>query len=87
MRPKRNSNSGQIWKGISLPLTSPSKPELQSVLHAVEELYFFRRFEEALAFLERVLKAPEGLGEEAKGVLEGYERKCREMFKSTADGH
>ncbi|KAL2110902.1 hypothetical protein VUR80DRAFT_573 [Thermomyces stellatus] len=72
---------GEIWKSVSLPLRNPSKQELQGVLHAVEELYFFRRFEEALGFLGRVLEGPEGLGSEEKAVLESYERKCREKLE------
>lgn len=63
-------------------MKNPSKPELQNVFHAVEELYFFHRFEEALDFLGRVLEGPEGLGDEAKGALERYERKCRDKLDS-----
>lgn len=73
---------GQIWKSIRLPLRSPSKPEVQAVLHAVEELYFFERFGEAVEFLGRVRVDAEGLGDEAREMLEGYERRCKERLDS-----
>ena len=36
-----------IWKTLNIPLDNPSKPQSQSILHAIEELYFFMRYEEA----------------------------------------
>ena len=51
-------------------------------MHAVEELYFFRRFEEALGFLERALDGAEGINGEARGLLEGYGRRCKERLGS-----
>lgn len=52
------------------------------MLHAVEELYFFGRFNEAVDFLGRVQEDAEGLGDEAKQTLEGYERRCKERLGS-----
>lgn len=51
----------------------------------MEELYFFRRFEEAVDFLGRVQKDAEGLGDEAKEMLEGYERRCKEGVGSRTE--
>lgn len=48
----------------------------------MEELYFFQRFEEAVEFVGKVRKDAEGLGDEAKGWLEGYERRCKERLGS-----
>lgn len=56
-----------------------SKPEAQELLHAVEELYFYRRFEEAAAFVGRVFEGEggaSGLDGEVADVLRSYERKC-----------
>lgn len=56
-----------------------SKQEGQELLHAVEELYFYKRFDEAVAFIGRVFDgAPdtEGLDGEVRELLKVYERKC-----------
>ncbi|SPN97697.1 related to protein involved in intramitochondrial protein sorting [Cephalotrichum gorgonifer] len=74
---------GEIWKGISVPLRNPSKQEMQAATHAVEELYYFRRYEEASGFLRRLLEGAEGIGTEARAVLEGYGRKCEEKLGSS----
>ncbi|KXJ87613.1 hypothetical protein Micbo1qcDRAFT_20700 [Microdochium bolleyi] len=57
--------NGELWKQIPLPPLSPSesspqstqlvtKPQAQSLLHAVEELYFLRRYTEGAAFVRRL---------------------------------
>ncbi|KAJ4423575.1 hypothetical protein N0V82_001741 [Gnomoniopsis sp. IMI 355080] len=78
-RPK--VDNGEIWKSIQVPLgqRKVSKQESQGLLHAVEELYFYKRFDEAIAFIGRVFDgAPdaEGLDGEVREVLRLYERKC-----------
>ncbi|KAH9906909.1 hypothetical protein F4778DRAFT_723972 [Xylariomycetidae sp. FL2044] len=59
--------NGEIWKTIPLPLLPPgrpvAKPEAQALLHAVEELYFFRRYEEGARFVRSVLGNNEDDGE------------------------
>ena len=43
----------QIFKTISLPLPpGAGKMALQQVVHAIEELYYFRRYQEALDFIK-----------------------------------
>ncbi|KAF4837233.1 hypothetical protein CGCTS75_v001406 [Colletotrichum tropicale] len=72
--------NGEVWKTIELPLTPgpASKPVLQELLHAVEELYFFRRYEEGAAFVRRVLDGSEAaLDRDTKDMLSRYEAKCR----------
>ncbi|KAH8671464.1 hypothetical protein BX600DRAFT_434570 [Xylariales sp. PMI_506] len=58
---------------------SAVKQEVQGLLHAVEELYFFKRYSEAVEFVQRVL-AVEGdggtLDEDTKKLLRYYESKC-----------
>ncbi|KAI0099380.1 hypothetical protein F4814DRAFT_112840 [Daldinia grandis] len=82
--------NGQIWKTIQLPLGSGrvSKPEAQALLHAVEELYFFRRYAEGAKFARAILggneskgideEGPSGLDEDTKKLLRHYENKCNE---------
>lgn len=62
-----------------------SKPEAQDLAHAVEELYFLRRFDEAVAFIERVMAPGTGEGETrldagTKQLLRRYEGRCRERL-------
>ncbi|KAI0885880.1 uncharacterized protein GGS22DRAFT_162199 [Annulohypoxylon maeteangense] len=81
--------NGEIWKTIKLPLGSERvpKPEAQALLHAVEELYFFRRYDEGAQFVKTALgksgddsnegMAP-GLDDDTMKLLRYYERKCDE---------
>ncbi|KAL2255191.1 hypothetical protein VTK26DRAFT_3897 [Humicola hyalothermophila] len=60
-RPKLEN--GNIYKSISLPLSrSLSKPAVQELVHAAEELYFFRRYAEAASFIAQVLEIDDGGG-------------------------
>lgn len=71
----------QIWSTVKLPLgDSVSKPEAQTLIHAVEELYFFGRYDEAAAFIHRILdgtRPAAGLDDDTKDLLRLYEDKCR----------
>lgn len=69
--------NGEIWKNINLPLgPKVTKPEAQAVVHAVEELYFFRRYQEAGDFAGKVLQDSDGLDQDTKTLLKYYETKC-----------
>ncbi|OHE99104.1 hypothetical protein CORC01_05597 [Colletotrichum orchidophilum] len=71
---------GDIWQTIELPLKTEkaSKPVLQELLHAVEELYFLRRFGEAAAFARRVLDGSDAaLDRDTRETLARYEAKSR----------
>jgi hypothetical protein len=57
-----------------LPIDNPTKPESQTILHAVEELYFFRRYEEARKVACDVLKGK--LNEDFKKAVENYQTRC-----------
>jgi len=62
-----------------------SKPETQELLHAAEELYFFRRYDEAVRFVQRVFSEEEGNGEarldaDTKRLLRYYEAKSKERL-------
>ncbi|RDL38069.1 Uncharacterized protein BP5553_05502 [Venustampulla echinocandica] len=64
----------KLWKTLKLPMNNPSKPESQAVLHAIEELYFFRRYEEAKKVAEDALKGE--LSADYKKVVVGYRTRC-----------
>lgn len=73
--------NGEIWKTITFPIGC-TKPEWQEVLHAVEELYFFRRYEEAALFVERIFseetgKEEKSLDADTQKLLRLYEDRAR----------
>ncbi|KAB5515198.1 hypothetical protein GE09DRAFT_1231445 [Coniochaeta sp. 2T2.1] len=78
--------NGEIYKSVSLPLAEPSKPACQEVVHAVEELYFFGRYEEALGFIRRVLGAEDegGLDRDSTELMKYYEGRCDERIRLQA---
>ncbi|KAJ3475131.1 hypothetical protein NLG97_g9562 [Lecanicillium saksenae] len=72
--------NGDIYKHIQLPLpSSASKMDIQEVLHAVEELYFFRRFQEAVDFTVQVLQGESRgvLDADSLQLLEKYQVRCK----------
>ncbi|KAH6655980.1 hypothetical protein BKA67DRAFT_657874 [Truncatella angustata] len=74
--------NGEIWKEIRLPLgRKVAKPEAQALLHAVEELYFFRRYDEGAAFVKKVLDGEGGAGgldKDTSKTLRYYQDKCEQ---------
>jgi hypothetical protein len=66
-----------------LPLGSEAnKQHVQQALHAVEELYFFRRYQEAADLAAKILNEG-GLGDsepEAKSLLEKYKQQCQQKL-------
>ncbi|KAI0441356.1 hypothetical protein F4803DRAFT_428335 [Xylaria telfairii] len=79
--------NGEIWKTVRLPLGPlVSKPEAQALLHAVEELYFLRRFSEGARFARSVIDDDGGAGkldEDTLKTLLYYERKCRDKTENS----
>jgi hypothetical protein len=80
--------NGDLYKSVALPLPpDANKHHSQELLHAVEELYFFRRFSEAVDFVQTVLDAePEtggGLDNDTKATLVGYQQKCQQRLDQT----
>ena len=65
---------------MKLPIDNPSKPESQIILHAIEELYFFRRYEEALKLVEESLKGK--LIAEFRTTLEDYKTRCQKKIRN-----
>ncbi|ETS80994.1 hypothetical protein PFICI_05996 [Pestalotiopsis fici W106-1] len=80
--------NGELWKDITLPLGDKvTKPEVQALLHAVEELYFFKRYDEGVVFVRRLLDGEEGSsgGLEADTVklLRYYQSKCEQRASAS----
>lgn len=88
----------QIYKSITLPLTTQqngtvAKPEAQEILHAVEELYFFRRYTEGVEFVRQVIGNGDGdgggrscaLDDETKSLLRYYGERCQQRIASLSD--
>ncbi|KAF8862413.1 hypothetical protein BDZ45DRAFT_617207 [Acephala macrosclerotiorum] len=65
---------GEIWKTLKLPLDNPSKPDSQTIMHAIEELYYLKRYEEALKVTEKALEGE--LIEDFRVVLVRYKGRC-----------
>ena len=73
----------QLWRDISLPITgNASKPQAQEVLHAIEELYFFRRYAEGASCARKVLDtSSDALDNENRAAVALYEEKCLEKIR------
>jgi len=71
---KPKIESGEIWKTLDLPLDDPSKQQGQSILYAVEELYYLQQFGKAVEVVELALKGI--LGSELRTILLDYEERC-----------
>jgi hypothetical protein len=59
---------------------------LNEAEHAVEELYFYRRYGEAVEFIRRILAGADevgGLDDETLTLLREYERRCLERIKAS----
>ncbi|KFY35011.1 hypothetical protein V494_06286 [Pseudogymnoascus sp. VKM F-4513 (FW-928)] len=70
---KPTVDDGELFKTIKLPLTNPSKPEFQAIIHAIEQLYFYDRFREASELAEKALEG-DLEGDYRKAVVKYHER-------------
>ncbi|KAK9412949.1 hypothetical protein SUNI508_12254 [Seiridium unicorne] len=73
--------NGELWKEIKLPLCGRvAKQDAQALLHAVEELYFLKRYDEGAAFVTEVLgnedSGCDGLDADTSKTLKYYQSKC-----------
>ncbi|KOS22739.1 hypothetical protein ESCO_003490 [Escovopsis weberi] len=76
-----NGNISQ-HSNVSLP-PGANKLHVQELLHAVEELYFFRRYHDAVFFVQEILNANgdgSGLDQETRDLLSVYAAKCRQKL-------
>ena len=68
-------------KDVELPLGADAhKTHIQEAIHAVEELYYFRKYDEAGEFVTNVLDGEDGLDEETRQLLMTYAEKCRQKL-------
>jgi hypothetical protein len=74
----------KLYQTLKLPINNPSKPESQTILHAIEELYFFKRYEEASKVAGDALKGE--LSVDFRSIVQDYlarsERKLGKGKKS-----
>jgi len=69
----------QIFKTISLPLPpGAGKMALQQVVHAIEELYYFRRYQEALDFIKTLHDdgSRRAFDPDTRNLVDTYEARC-----------
>ncbi len=66
---------------MKLPIDNPTKSESQTILHAIEELYFIRRYDGALQVVDEALKGK--LIEEFRKTLEDYRTRCLKKIQKT----
>ncbi|KAI8672847.1 hypothetical protein LRP88_02632 [Fusarium phalaenopsidis] len=75
---KTKVENGDINKKIKLPLgPGASKMDIQELIHAVEELYFFRRYHEAAQLAAEALAGSDGLDRDSRQLLDAYQGKCQ----------
>ncbi|KAF5001357.1 hypothetical protein FGRMN_1114 [Fusarium graminum] len=74
--------NGDIYQNIKLPLgPGVSKMDIQEAVHAVEEHYFFRRYNEAEKLAMDIMAAGDGLDKDSRQLLEEYQAKCHQKNK------
>lgn len=56
-------------------MNNPSKPESQTILHSIEELYFLRSYAEAESLTSKALEGK--LQDDFRATLEDYLARCR----------
>ncbi|KAI1053921.1 hypothetical protein LB507_007324 [Fusarium sp. FIESC RH6] len=80
---KAKVENGNIYKKIKLPLDNgASKMDIQEVIHAVEEHYFFRRYKEAEQLANDTLSTSTGLDKDSMQVLKVYQDKSHQRNTS-----
>ncbi|KAF4494223.1 hypothetical protein FAGAP_9621 [Fusarium agapanthi] len=74
--------NGDIYQKVKLPLgLDATKMDIQEVIHAVEEHYFFRRYREAEQLAVEVLTDGQGLDRDSRQLLEAYRDRCHEKHE------
>ncbi|KAK4191490.1 hypothetical protein QBC35DRAFT_487352 [Podospora australis] len=79
--------NGEIWTKFTFNTKTPfTKPEREELMHAVEELYFFHRYAEAVHILDKIFEddGEERLDRETKSTLRHYQVKCLARLEKQA---
>ncbi|KAI9737750.1 MAG: hypothetical protein M1834_009118 [Cirrosporium novae-zelandiae] len=63
--------NGKIWKSLEYPLKVSGKHQEQRILHAIEQLYFARKYPEALNVLDHAMSS-EGVHKDYYNILHSY---------------
>ncbi|KAG6184252.1 hypothetical protein E4U24_002479 [Claviceps purpurea] len=78
--------NGNIHERLDLPLRpDTNKMRTQDVIHAVEELYFHRTFQQAIDLVDRALDGPDGaasVDNDSRQLLETYREKCQRRLNA-----
>ncbi|KAL6922136.1 hypothetical protein ACHAP8_003605 [Fusarium lateritium] len=75
--------NGNIYQKVKLPLgPGASKMDIQEVIHAVEEHYFFRRYKEAEELAKEILSISTGLDKDSQQLLQAYQDKSYQKNKT-----
>ncbi|KAF4963774.1 hypothetical protein FSARC_8257 [Fusarium sarcochroum] len=79
---KAKVENGDVYQKVKLPLgPGASKMDIQEVIHAVEEHYFFRRYKEAEQLASDALVGSDGLDRDSRQLLITYQEKCHQRYK------
>ncbi|KAF5003278.1 hypothetical protein FDECE_10178 [Fusarium decemcellulare] len=82
---KTKVENGDIYKKVKLPLEpGASKMDIQELLHAVEELYFFRRYQDAVQLAGDALSGSNGLDRDSRQLLATYQERCQKKLTTLA---
>ncbi|KAH8821129.1 hypothetical protein F5884DRAFT_850372 [Xylogone sp. PMI_703] len=76
---KAKEEAGELWKDLCFPINNPSKAESQLILHSIEELYFFRRYQEAEQLAVEVLKGE--LTDVFRSIVLDYKQQCAKKLR------
>lgn len=56
--------------------------DIQELIHAVEELYFFRKYEQAEKLVNNALAGSHGIDRDSNQLLSTYRQRCQTKLKS-----
>lgn len=73
----------QMYKHVELPVQpGTNKMRTQELIHAVEELYFFRQYQQGIDLIQGAVAngGAEALDNDSRQLLEAYEKKCQQKL-------
>ncbi|KFY19962.1 hypothetical protein V493_07788 [Pseudogymnoascus sp. VKM F-4281 (FW-2241)] len=76
---KPTVDNGELGKTLDLPLNNPSKQQFQTIIHAIEQLYFYNRFREASELAEKALEGD--LEGDYRKAVASYHERCLAKLK------
>ncbi|KAG5928956.1 hypothetical protein E4U42_007588 [Claviceps africana] len=78
--------NGHIYEHVQLPLRpGATKMHTQEVIHAVEELYFHRKFQLAIDLVDRAFghNGEASVDSDSRQLLTAYRKKCQHKLRAT----